>query len=71
MAMIQRGSAQWWNIGWQFVRLYNLLFRWITHGASRLQKINADRVTARAFGKEAFEEGLRHVSRRDVALHYQ
>jgi tetratricopeptide (TPR) repeat protein len=40
-------------------------------GASRLQEINADRVAARAFGKEAFEEGLRHVIRRDVALHYQ
>jgi tetratricopeptide (TPR) repeat protein len=40
-------------------------------GASRLQEINTDRVAARAFGKEAFEEGLRHVIRRDVVLHYQ
>jgi len=71
MAMLERGNAQWWNIGWQFVRLYHLLFRRITHGASRLQEINADRVAARAFGKEAFEEGLRHVIRRDVALRYQ
>jgi tetratricopeptide (TPR) repeat protein len=71
MAMAQGGNAQWWNVGWQFVRLYHLLFRRITHGASRLQEINADRVAARAFGKEAFEEGLRHVIRRDVALRYQ
>ncbi len=70
-AMLESGHAAWWNIGWQFVRLYHLLFRRITHGASRLQEINADRVAARAFGKEAFEEGLNHVIHRDVALRYQ
>ena len=63
VAMLQQGNAQWWNIGWQFVRLYHLLFRRITHGASRLQEINADRVAAGVYGKEAFEEGLRHVIR--------
>jgi tetratricopeptide (TPR) repeat protein/Zn-dependent protease with chaperone function len=71
MAMLERGNAQWWNIGWQFIRLYHWLFRRITHGASRLQEINADRVAARSFGKEAFEEGLRHVIRRDLALRYR
>jgi tetratricopeptide (TPR) repeat protein len=71
VAMLERGHATWWNIRWQFVRLYHLLFRRITHGASRLQEIHADRVAARAFGKEAFEEGLKHVIRRDIALRYQ
>jgi tetratricopeptide (TPR) repeat protein len=71
VAMIQQGNAQWWNIGWHFVRLYHWLFRRITHGASRLQEINADRVAARAYGKQAFEEGLRHVIRRDVAERYR
>ncbi len=71
MAMVQQGSAQWWNIGWQFVRLYHLLFRRITHGASRLHEINADRVAAGVYGKEAFEEGLRHVIRRDVSVRYR
>jgi len=71
MAMIQQGNAQWWNIGWQFVRLYHLLFRRITHGASRLQEINADRVAARAYGKRSFEAGLRHVIKRDVAERYR
>ena len=71
MAMVQQGNAQWWNIGWHFVRLYHLLFRRITHGASRLQEINADRVAARAYGKQAFEEGLRHVIKRDVAERYR
>jgi tetratricopeptide (TPR) repeat protein len=71
VAMYQQGNAQWWNIGWQFVRLYHLLFRRITHGASRLQEINADRVAAGVYGKEAFEEGLRHVIRRDVSVRYR
>ena len=49
----------------------DLLFRRITHGASRLQEINADRVAAGVYGKEAFEEGLRHVIRRDVSVRYR
>lgn len=71
MSMIQQGNAQWWNVGWQFVRFYHWIFQRITHGASRLQEINADRVAARAYGKGAFEAGLRHVIRRDVALHFE
>ena len=39
----------------QFVRLYHFIFRRITHGASRLQEINADRVAARLCGRDAFE----------------
>jgi tetratricopeptide (TPR) repeat protein len=66
IAMAQQGQLEWWNIGWQFVRLYHLLFRRITHGASRLQEINADRVAARLCGPKAFEGGLRHVIRCDV-----
>jgi tetratricopeptide (TPR) repeat protein len=66
IAMAQHGQLAWWNIGWQFVRTYHLIFRRITHGASRLQEINADRVAARLCGREAFEGGLRHVIRRDL-----
>jgi tetratricopeptide (TPR) repeat protein len=66
-AMAQQGNLEWWNIGWQFLRVYHHVFRRITHGASRLQEINADRVAARLCGKEAFEAGLRHVVRRDLA----
>jgi tetratricopeptide (TPR) repeat protein len=65
-AMAQNGQLAWWNIGWQFVRLYHLIFRRITHGASRLQEINADRVAARLCGRDAFEGGLRHVIHRDL-----
>lgn len=71
MSMFEQGNAQWWNIGWQFVRFYHWFFQRITHGASRLQEINADRVAARAYGKRAFEAGLRHVIRRAVALQHE
>jgi tetratricopeptide (TPR) repeat protein len=65
-AMATQGQLAWWNVGWQFVRLYHLIFRRITHGASRLQEINADRVAARLCGQKPFESGLRHVIRRDL-----
>jgi tetratricopeptide (TPR) repeat protein len=65
-AMARHGQLEWWNVGWQFVRLYHLIFRRITHGASRLQEINADRVAGRLCGPKAFESGLRHVIRRDL-----
>ena len=65
-AMARQGQLEWWNVGWQFVRLYHLIFRRITHGASRLQEINADRVAARLCGQKPFEGGLRHVIRCDL-----
>lgn len=65
-AMAENGQIAWWNIGWQFVRFYHLIFRRITHGASRLQEINADRVAARLCGRDAFEGGLRHVIHCDL-----
>jgi tetratricopeptide (TPR) repeat protein len=70
-AMAQHGQLAWWNIGWQFVRLYHFIFRRITHGASRLQEINADRVAAKLCGRKAIEGGLRHVIRRDLALNLE
>jgi tetratricopeptide (TPR) repeat protein len=64
IAMVQAGQAVWWNIGFQFLRLYHFLFRRISHGATRLQEILADRAAARLYGPLHFEEGLRHVVRR-------
>lgn len=65
-AMAQAGQAVWWNLGFQFVRIYHFLFRRISHGASRLQEVLADRVAALKYGADAFEEGLTHVIRRSV-----
>ena len=65
-AMAMAGQAVWWNIAFQFLRVYHFIFRRITHGATRLQEILADRVAVRNYGAESFEEGLRHVIRREV-----
>jgi len=65
-AMALAGQAVWWNIAFQFLRVYHFIFRRITHGATRLQEILADRVAVRNYGAESFEEGLRHVIRREV-----
>src|SRR5262245_60352576 len=65
-AMALAGQAVWWNIAFQFLRVYHFIFRRITHGATRLQEVLADRVAVRNYGAESFEEGLRHVSRREV-----
>ena len=65
-AMAFAGQAVWWNIAFQFLRVYHFIFRRITHGATRLQEILADRVAVRNYGAESFEEGLRHVIRREV-----
>ena len=65
-ALYVQGQAVWWNLAFQFVRLYDFLFRRISHGATRLQEILADRMAARVYGPAAFEEGLRHVIRRSA-----
>jgi Zn-dependent protease with chaperone function/tetratricopeptide (TPR) repeat protein len=65
-AMALAGQAVWWNIAFQFLRVYHFIFRRITHGATRLQEILADRVAVQNYGAESFEEGLRHVIRREV-----
>jgi Zn-dependent protease with chaperone function len=66
IAMAQNGQAVWWNLAFQFLRVYDFLYRRISHGATRLQEILADRVAARLYGPDRFEEGLRHVVRRAV-----
>jgi hypothetical protein len=55
-----------WNVAFQFLRFYHFLFRRISHGATRLQEVLADRAAAGLYGAQAFEEGLRHVVRRQV-----
>ena len=69
-AMVYSGQAVWWNVGFQFVRLYHFLFRRISFGASRLQEVLADRKAAALYGSAAFEEGLRPVVRRSVEFNH-
>jgi len=54
------------NVAWHFLRAYSFLFRRISHGATRLQEVLADRVAAVQYGAQNFEDGLRHVVRRHV-----
>jgi hypothetical protein len=65
-AMARAGHAVAWNLGFQFVRIYHFLFRRISHGASRLQEVLADRTAVLKYGADAFEEGLTHAIRRSV-----
>lgn len=69
-SMIISGTATVYNIAFHFLRFYHFLFRRITHGASRLQEILADRVAVHAYGADAFREGLTHVIRRDIEFNH-
>ena len=63
-AMILSGQNVWWNPAFHFLRIYDFIFRRISHGATRLQEILADRVAAARYGAQSFEEGLKHVIRK-------
>jgi Zn-dependent protease with chaperone function len=65
-ALYTAGQNVWWNIAFQFLRLYNFIFRRISHGATRLQEVLADRVSAQTYGEAAFRDGLTYVIRREI-----
>jgi Zn-dependent protease with chaperone function/tetratricopeptide (TPR) repeat protein len=65
-AMVQSGQAVWWNVAFLFLRVYHFIFRRISHGATRLQEVLADRVAVHLYGARAFKEGLSHVVRRAI-----
>jgi hypothetical protein len=65
-AMYLSGQAVWWNLAFNFLRVYHFIFRRISHGATRLQEILADRVAVYNYGAHSFKEGLSHVIRRDL-----
>jgi tetratricopeptide (TPR) repeat protein len=64
--MVAAGQATWLNLAFHFLRVYHFIFRRITHGATRLQEVLADRVAAQTYGPVAFEGGLRHVIRQSL-----
>ncbi|HLH54389.1 MAG TPA: M48 family metalloprotease, partial [Verrucomicrobiae bacterium] len=65
-AMRSAGQATYFNAAFHFLRIYNFIFRRISHGATRLQEILADRVAAQIYGAHAFQAGLTHVIRRSI-----
>jgi Zn-dependent protease with chaperone function len=64
------GQATVYNPGWWFVSGFYRIFLRVTHGASRLQEILADRYAAIAFGARNFTEGLEHIIRKSVAFKF-
>jgi Zn-dependent protease with chaperone function len=66
IALHNAGQNTIWNIAFHFLRLYNFIFRRISHGATRLQEVLADRVSAETFGAVPFENGLTHVIKRQI-----
>ncbi|MBC8041530.1 MAG: M48 family metallopeptidase [Opitutaceae bacterium] len=69
IAMVNAEQNTRLNIAFHFLRLYDFLFRRISHGATRLQEVLADRVAAQAYGPAAFQGGLTHVIRQGVRFH--
>ena len=65
-ALYKAGQNTVWNIAFHFLRLYNFIFRRISHGATRLQEVLADKVAAETFGAKSFENGLTHVIKREI-----
>ncbi|HEY6333027.1 MAG TPA: M48 family metallopeptidase, partial [Blastocatellia bacterium] len=66
MAMVRARQAVWWNLAFQFLRVYHFIFRRLSHGATRFQEVLADKVAVMNYGAVWFEEGLRHVIRRGI-----
>lgn len=70
LAMVEAGQATALNLAFHFLRIYHSIFHRISHGATRLQEILADRVAALAYGPAALEGGLRHVIRQSLAFEH-
>src|SRR5262249_27994343 len=64
--LAQGGAAVWWNPAWWFVKGVWAAFLRVSHGATRLQEVLADRWAVAAYGSAAFERGLTHVVSRSV-----
>jgi Zn-dependent protease with chaperone function len=69
-AMVLSRQAVWWNLAFRFLQVYHFIFRRISFGATRLQEVLADRVAALKYGARAFEDGLRHVIRKDAEFRF-
>ena len=65
-SLAEGGAAVWYNPAWLFLNGFLRLFLRISHGASRLQEVLADRWAAFAYGADAFAAGLRHVIERSI-----
>jgi Zn-dependent protease with chaperone function len=62
------GAAAPYNPAWIFIVNFHKLFLRVSHGASRLQEVLADRWAAFAYGSKNFVNGFTHVIRASVAF---
>lgn len=69
-AMYASGQAVKWNVAFTFLRVFHFIFRRLSHGATRLQEVLADRVSAMKFGAQAFEDGLKHVIKKSAEFEF-
>ncbi len=65
-ALASGGAAVWYNPAWWFIQGFYRIFLRISHGASRLQEVLADRWAALSYGSAVFEKALTHVILRSV-----
>ncbi len=64
--LMDGGAATWYNPAWLFLNGFHRIFLRVSHGASRLQEVLADRWAAVTYGKEPFAKALRHNIRRTI-----
>jgi hypothetical protein len=60
------GATMAFSPAWWFLAAFGRLFQRISHGASRLQEVMADRWAVAVYGAGAFTDGLRHVIERSI-----
>ncbi len=60
------GAKMAFSPAWWFLAAFSRLFARISHGASRLQEVMADRWAVSAYGAAAFTDGLSHVIERSI-----
>ncbi|NIM16655.1 MAG: M48 family metalloprotease [Candidatus Aminicenantes bacterium] len=65
-AMAEGGAARWYNPAWLFINGFYRIFLRISEGASRLQEVLADQLSALAYGAKAFVQGLSSVIKRSI-----
>lgn len=62
------GVAAWWNPAWPILNALFRVFLVISHGASRLQEVQADRWAVFTYGSQAFAAGLLGVIRASASF---
>jgi len=71
LGLARKRQATWFNPAWLFVNGFYRVYLRITHGASRLQEILADRHAVFAYGADNVINGLTHMVRSSILFDYK